>query len=344
MVILDSENIIFEVIKEGIKLPNNKNILNKLLKSDEKISDELHVITYISNYCEFKRRTKLMIQFIEHMNQFDNIKLYVVEMIYEGQEFTVTKSNNPNHLQLKTKHVLWHKENMINLGIKKLLPENWKAVAWIDGDLEFNNLNWVNDTLKLLTHFDIIQLFSTCFDLDENNIPMNIWESFGYKYCHGETFTNNKDINYWHPGYAWACNRSFYDKINFIYDKGILGSGDYVLTQGIFNNVAYSNKHLEKYHNNIKDYIKELNYDIKVGYVPTTIRHYFHGSKANRKYIERKYILFKYNYDPNIHIEYDINGVLQPTEEMSKDFIKDIEEYFYQRNDDEYYELLKKNI
>lgn len=39
---------------------------------------------------------------------------------------------------------------MINLGVRYLLPEKWKAFAWIDADIEFENSTWAVDTLKIL--------------------------------------------------------------------------------------------------------------------------------------------------------------------------------------------------
>jgi len=222
---------------------------------------------------------------------------------------------------------------MINIGIKKLLPSNWKSVAWIDGDIEFDNPNWAIDTLKILTKFDIVQLFTTCMDLDKDGIPMNIWQSYGYKFTQGEKFRYNRGLNYWHSGYAWACTRQFYDKVGGLYDKGIIGSGDYILTQGILKHIASADKTLKGFNKDITQYVDNLD-NVIVGYVPNNIRHHYHGSKVNRKYIERNEILVKYNYDPKIHITYDKDGIIIPTENMSDDFINDIKLYFSQRNED----------
>ena len=341
MVVIDINGIIFDVKKET-NLQNKcyRDLLYSTLKSDEIVSDTLHVVAVISNICKFKRRYELMEQFISRYEQYTNIKLYVVELAYGDQEFQITSSSNPNHLQLRAEHALWHKENIINLGIQKLLPPDWKAVAWIDGDIEFENTNWASDTLKVLTKFDLVQLFTTSFDLDENDIPMTIFQSFGYKYCNGEKFNHNRGVNYWHPGYAWACTRDFYYKIGGLYDKGILGSGDYILTQGILNNIACGDKNLREFHNDIKKYVDNISsLDIKLGFVPGNIRHFFHGSKKNRKYVERNQILLKYNYDPIKDIKYDENGIIVPTDNFPQEFIDDILKYFKQRNDDEYYEL-----
>ena len=36
---------------------------------------------------------------------------------------------------------------------------------------------------------------------------------------------------FWHPGFAWACNRVTYDKIGGLYQEGILGAGDNIMCQ-----------------------------------------------------------------------------------------------------------------
>jgi hypothetical protein len=88
--------------------------------------------------------------------------LYIVELAYGNQSFQVTKSNNTRHLQIRTNTApLWHKENMINMAVQHLLPDSWKAFAWIDADIEFDSSSWALDTLKILNGSkDIVQLFS----------------------------------------------------------------------------------------------------------------------------------------------------------------------------------------
>ena len=344
VVFYEEDNDKVELIETNKKIKSNNNLIKESIRGNKMISDTLHVVTVISNICEFKRRWELMKDFILRLENYPNVKLYVVEMVYGGQDFHITSPTNPSHLQIRTNYALWHKENMINLAINKLLPINWKAVAWIDGDIEFENPNWVIDSLKVLTNFDIIQLFTTCFDLDESEKPMRVFQSFGYKYAHGEDFIvkNNQGQNYWHPGYAWACTRDFYNKIGYIYDKGILGSGDYVISQALLGNLGCRNAKMPGYVSNIKNYVDKF-VDFKVGYIPTNIIHYFHGSKANRKYTERIQILLKYNYDPDFHVSYNEEGILVPTKYMCGEFIQDINRYFFERNEDEFYDLIKIN-
>ena len=72
---------------------------------------------------------------------------------------------------------------------------------------------------------------------------------------------------------------------------------------------------------------------LRLGYVPGIIRHYFHGTKANRRYTERWKILMKYNFNPKTDLKYDEKGILVGN--ISNDFINDIMKYFQERKEDE---------
>lgn len=141
------------------------------------------MITVISNPAQFAHRYILAKEFIHRLEADPNVILYVVELAYSNQNYYITDSKNSRHLQLRTDSVLWHKENMINIGVKHLLSSNWKAFAWIDADVEFENPSWAKDTLKILNgHSYIVQLFSHAVDMDTDESAMQIFASFGYQY------------------------------------------------------------------------------------------------------------------------------------------------------------------
>jgi len=225
---------------------------------------------------------------------------------------------------------------MINLGVKKLLPRDWKAFAWIDADLDFENANWASDTLRVLNGCkDIVQLFSHCDDMDLNERTMRVFNSAGFQYEKGNPYCGSGP-NFWHPGYAWACTRKAYEKMGGLYDVGILGSGDHVMTFSFLGRglKAVNEFSSDEYKDTITEFERKSK-GLRFGYIPGLIRHYYHGSKQNRKYSERWQILLKHNYNPLIHIKYDENGIITPTENMSKEFIDDIYNYFSERNEDE---------
>ena len=94
------------------------------ISNNDPIESKLNVIIAFSNPCLYARRYILFKEFVKRIEEEEeNVNLFIVEMIYDNQKFMVTNKNNKNHLQLKAKVPLWHKENMINLGISRLLPE-----------------------------------------------------------------------------------------------------------------------------------------------------------------------------------------------------------------------------
>jgi len=87
-----------------------------------------------------------------------------------------------------------------------------------------------------------------------------------------------------------------------------------------------------------KESILDFQYKVKnlrLGYVPGLIRHYYHGSKINRKYVERWQILVKHNYDPYTFLDKNEDGILVPNNNFPKELLDDIYNYFAERNEDE---------
>jgi hypothetical protein len=315
---------------------NNIDDIKGYIIKNKPIEDKLHVVAVVSNPCNFKIRYKLTNEFMKRMEAEPNVIAYLVELVYGDQPFEVTSSKNKRHLQVRTDVApLWHKENMINLGVRHLLPSNWKAMAWIDADVEFDSAHWASDALKVLNGGrDFVQLFSHCIDMDFNKQIMNTFTSFGYQYT--KNFKKGTGQHYWHPGFAWACNRRAYDKMGGIFEEGILGSGDNIMCHTFIKKAPDSLKKgmSQEYFDFVVNFQNKMQ-GITLGYIPGSIRHFFHGKKENRNYYGREDILIKYQYNPYTFIEQDSRGLLIPTKICPKEFLHDIMAYFSGRNEDE---------
>ena len=312
------------------------NDIKHAIINNDPIEEKLNVIIVISNPCLYARRYKLLKQFVKRIEEEEpNVNLCVVEMTYGNQKYYVTNPNNKNHLQLNTTTPIWHKENMINLGVRYLLPKTYKAFAWIDADVEFESTTWALDTLKILNGCkDVVQLFSHCVDMDSDKTNLNIFNSFGYCYNKNKVYCG-KGTDYWHSGYAWAITRKAYEKIGGLYDKGILGSGDSVIALSFIGKAVRMNNpnYNTDYNNSMLEYQTNAS-KLRLGCVPGVIRHHFHGSKQNRQYTERWKILMKHSYSPVNDIYYDEIGVLCAGENVSQEFKDDILNYFKERKED----------
>ena len=313
------------------------NDIKMAILNNDLIEEKLNVIIVISNPCSYAKRYKLLLEFVKRFKEEEtSVNLFIVEMIYSNQKFVVTSQNNKNHLQLKSCVPIWHKENMINLGVKYLLPKDYKAFAWIDADIEFDNVSWATDTLKILNGCkDVVQIFSHCVDMDDKKNNLNISNSFCYSFNKNKKYIKT-GIDFWHPGFAWAITRKAYEKMGGLYDKGVLGSGDSIMALSFLNKseIMNNDNFHDDYNNSMLDYQKKAS-SLRLGYIPGVIRHHYHGSKQNRQYIERWKILMKHKFSPTNHLTYDDKGILIPTEYFSEEFKEDIMNYFRERKEDD---------
>ena len=337
-------------IVNGIEIDNiqyRHNEIKSAIANNEPIEEKLNVIIVMSNPCRYARRYILTKEFILRMEreEADRVNLFVVELAYGNQPFLVAKeaSVNSRHLQLRGGDTpLWHKENMINIAVQQLLvPRNYKAFAWIDADVEFENFSWAEDTLKILNGCkDMVQLFSHCVDMDLEENTLNVFNGFGYSFSKEKSYTK-AGRDYWHPGFAWAMTRRAFEKIGGLYDKGILGSGDSIMALSLINRVdAMTNRNYSRDYNQSMIDCQTRMSSLRLGYTPGVIRHHYHGSKQNRMYTERWKILMKHDYSPDDDLLYDAaaGGLLVPSANVAlykPMFAQDIMNYFRERKEDD---------
>lgn len=272
------------------------------------------------------------------MLKTSNIKLYVVETAFGDRHFEVTDASNPNHLQLRTSQNIWHKENMINLGIRHLLPRDWKYVAWVDGDVYFQNDNWATETLHALQHYNLIQPWSEAIDMGPNGESLQMFRSFASLVAKGVTQQVNKTDPYpfGHPGFAYAATRTLLENTGGVMDFPVLGSADAHMAWGSINKVEMS------MHDKMNPEFKRLANDWqtkayqvtqgRIGYIPGTIHHAFHGPKTKRFYRERWQILVDHDYNPTADLRRDANGLIYIVGKPA--LVEDIHRYMISRQED----------
>lgn len=321
-----------------------RNEIKAAIANNEPIEDKLNVVIVLSNPCLYARRYILAKEFMLRMETETNVNLFVVELAYGAQQqFHVTQCDNPNHLQVRahTAAPIWHKENLINIAVERLLrPRDYKAFAWIDADVEFDSASWAMDTLRVLNGCkDVVQLFSHCVDMASDESSMNVFNGFGYSYCKSRPYAKG-GRDFWHPGFAWAVTRKAFERMGGLYDVGVLGSGDSIMALSLVGKVAAmtnANYHAD-YNRSMHECQRRMS-SLRLGYTPGVIRHYFHGSKHNRKYTDRWKVLMKHQFSPRTDIRYDPDtGLLVPSPSCTVDkpgLTEDILKYFHERREDD---------
>lgn len=322
----------------------------------------LHVVSVISNPVRYESRYQLFDKFETYMERFPNVRFHTVEVAFGDRQFYVgSKASHMNRydlkdvagiihpsgesykgeqmwrLQLRTFEELWHKENMINLGIQSL-PNDWEYVAWIDADVTFAREDWVEETIQQLQHYQFVQMFENAIDLGPTGQTLKIHNGFISQYMKGADY--KPGYHDWHPGFAWAARREAIDAVGGLIDTGILGSGDRHMACALVGKVEHSYSGgvhpnyamlLHEWQSRATRYIK-----FDVGFVPGTVIHNWHGKKTDRQYSSRWRILEDNQFNPLTDIKRDWQGLwqLEVNNERQITLRDQIRRYFRARNED----------
>jgi hypothetical protein len=264
-----------------------------------------------------------------------------VEAAYHDRDFEISDPANPRHIRLRTNHEIWHKENLINIGVSRL-PADWKYVAWIDADVQFARNDIVSETIHQLQHFSVVQMFAHSTDLGPKHEPLGSFQGFVSQWMHQgrPAGPDRQQYGVRHPGYAWACRRDAWDHLGGLIDFGIVGSADYYMAGGLIGEMArclnpeiirdcpvYTAWCLE-WQSRAERYLNR-----NIGFVDGLLLHYFHGAKRNRGYVNRSSILWNNQFDPARDIKRDWQGMWQLTDQKSG--LRDqLRAYFRSRDED----------
>lgn len=300
--------------------------IEQQIRNTELASDNtLHVIGVTSNPVRYHSRYRLTREWIEQMRATAHVELYVVETAFGDRQHEIADVADDRQLQLRTNSEIWIKESMINLGVRHLLPHNWKYVAWVDTDILFRDAHWAQETLHQLQHFPIIQPWQQCADLGFNGNIMQTHQSLGWlqqgasaaarKAATTPALEFDDPYRAGHTGYAWACTRRFWEQTNGLLDHCILGSADNHMGRAC---IGETHKTIHgKMHPNFHKRALEWQERALVlthgqlGYARGRIEHAFHGPKAKRYYNTRWQILIDHQFDPATDIMHDEQGLVQ---------------------------------
>ena len=279
-------------------------------------ASDLHVIAVISNPVRYESRVRLFRQFQTHMREA-GVHLVIVEAAFGDRPFTVTRSDDPDHLQVRHFTEVWNKESMMNAGVQHLsrIRPGWKAVATIDADIEFLRPNWAEETLEALQHYAVIQPWSDCFDIGPHHESLQSHRSFMRCYVEGVPIPPGPYDPFAHPGYAWAWRRDALEHLGGFIEIGAAGAGDHHMALAL---IGKAEKSLPGgisagYREEVMLWQARAEAQIvrNVGYLKGAIRHYHHGPKAKRFYQDRWSILTSEGFDPRVDLKRNSFGVLE---------------------------------
>jgi hypothetical protein len=321
-------------------------LVNHIHHHDLDGDSTLHVIRVVSNPVRYHSRYRLAREQEEFLKKCPHIKLYTVEAAFGHRHHELVEKVNENHLLVRIKSEIWIKENLINLGVRHLLPRDWKYMAWIDADVIWNDYNWGLEALQQLQHHAVIQPWTDGLDLGNYGNVLNHFRSFGSQ--HYRQFDNhlNMEMNgksthhgfpnnpaasshppgdyrrFGHTGFAWACTRAFAEQMmgaggsaGPLMDWCPLGSADHNMATAMVGCVDFSiNKKMpqgffDKCHE-WQDRAVRITHK-HIGATHDRLEHFFHGPKKRRYYVERWKILVHFKFDPIKDLMYDDQGIIR---------------------------------
>ena len=207
----------------------------------------LWAVTAYYNPAGYRRR-------LDNFHAFrKNLKapLVVVELATEG-EHQLGHELGDIVIRLTGDSHIWQKERLLNIAIASL-PRHVKYVAWIDCDVSFETVDWVEQAIyKLESSGGVLQLFETVIHCPRDYNPRgsesflsidteNLFREIScasiaakgkYKF-QKNTFARERadqkvaigDNSAESPGHAWAARVSDLRNVG-IYDANIIGGGD----------------------------------------------------------------------------------------------------------------------
>lgn len=295
----------------------------------DRLHDPLYVILVVVNALRTRVRWKHYQDALQRIVEGGGIPI-TVEAAFGKRDFAVTNPGNPYHVQVRCISELWLKEALINRGVARLseLHPDWPKVAWIDADVNFESDDVMDSTRHELEHYDVVQMWSRSLDMDSNGEPTGTM-AYSYGACYVEGIprpeievgkrsdyyyyqVEGKHGIYWHPGYAWACTREWWDRVGGLIDWAIIGNGDFYMAQGMCGLIADTYKSpspsyallMLEWQRRCMRALSDGN-NGGLGYVKGFITHKWHGPKADRGYTDRWKMLVKVGFDPILHLKRD---------------------------------------
>lgn len=285
------------------------------------MSQKLGVVCCYYNPCNYKSKYKNFIKFYNNLPH-NLINLKVIELRSDYCQLNLPDYTNSHILETETP--IWHKENLINIGIKLLIKDKCEYISWLDADIIFDNNSWVESTKKCLSQFRVCQLFSSVHTFAAK------------KYGSIFTFKNSGQLT-GKTGYAWGCRSDILDSCK-LYDKAIIGGGDSLLYTACFNSSNINKSHiihslhLDSYSKDYLLWAKQWGSLISgsIGYTNNSIKSLSHGKLFRRRYKSRYKILQKHSYNPKINLSYKNDTLHCNNNNLSQSILN----YFKSRKED----------
>ncbi len=285
------------------------------------------------------------------------VPLVTVEWAPDGQ-FELGPGDADILVQVAGGDVLWQKERLLNIGLNHL-PPDCTHLATLDCDVLFDQPGWAEEAIRVLQASCAAQLFDTvnylppapdtCTDLatlrqlppETRTWPLAAALARGEGlYCTGEggpvfgAPAGALRVN-GNPGLGHAFHADMIRELQF-YDANVVGGADLLMLTALSGHLEeHLNRRCSPAHTaHTQAWARKAGAPgrHRVGVVPATLHHLWHGTFADRRYSQRYEILSGLDYDPAHHLAPHGGGAWSWSD-AAGELPARVREYLQSRND-----------
>lgn len=263
------------------------------------------LITCHYNWFGFERPRENLRRFLEATT---GLPVYGVEAQLPGHPMQT--EGLPRWLQVVATQgqVMMQKERLLNMA-EQLVPDEYKALIWVDADVIFESPDWFKMTARALDVAPVVQPFAACRWLSREGLPIMQLAGIG---AQPEKLHRCQA----HPGFAMAARRSLWRAAGGLYDSMVVGNGDVGFASAVLHDAGCAHvqmspemaTHFELWRAGVKKWLKTGT----MHHVPGIASHLWHGDIGQRRYAERNGMLLAL--DPALHLTRGSNGLMTWTD------------------------------
>ena len=249
--------------------------------------------------------------------------LVTVELAY-GPKYELNQSDADILISRSGADVMWQKERLLNIALASL-PSTCTKVAWLDSDVIFERADWVAEARALLDRMPMVHLFSHVRELGNGEVPGELTfpvpKNACYSVGHALSVTPPLDLGMNREsrleggclrGLAWAAHKDLLNTLGF-YDVCILGGADRAMVAAGLGQFDEAIRYLQMNEPRAQHFLRWAKARFaqiggRIGVVNGGLAHLWHGSLANRQYMDRHRQFRQFDFNPGEDLVLDEGG------------------------------------